>query len=365
MYFRFLENIIISEGNYMKIALLAPIEEPVPPAKYGGTELVVYNLCEQLVKMGHDVTLLASGDSKTSAKLVPIFDRALRTNPETNSTEVRDVYKYIGTAKVIDYLQKNKFDIIHNHIGWRVLAMSSLLDSPTVTTLHGSLQVTILQKAFSLFKGANYISISDNQRKPMPELNYLATVYNGLDISKFKFFPEGQDYFAFLGRMSSEKGPVQAIQIAKAAGVKLIMAAKVDKADEKYFKEQVEPLIDGEQIKFIGEVDHDGKIELLGNARALIAPIQWEEPFGLFFIEAMACGTPVITMNRGSVPEIVVNNKTGFICENEAEAVEKIKILDTISRKDCFDHVNTNFSSEKMAEGYLAAYEKALQKNVA
>jgi len=345
----------------MKIAMLAPSEEPVPPVKYGGTELVVYNLCEQLVKMGHDVTLLASGDSKTSAKLVPIFDRALRTDPEVNALDFRDVYKFIGTGKVIDYLQKNKFDVIHNHIGWRILAMSQLIDTPTVTTLHGPLDIAYQQKVYGMFKDANYISISNSQRKPMPELNFLATVYNGLDISRFKFYPEAKDYFAFLGRMSPEKGPVQAIQIARAAGVKLVMAAKVDKVDEKYFKEQVEPLIDGEQIKFIGEVDHAGKLELLGNARALLAPIQWEEPFGLFFVEAMACGTPVITMNRGSVPELVINEKTGFICQNEAEAIEKIKIIDTIDRKACFDHVNANFSSEKMAEGYVAAYQKAIE----
>jgi glycosyltransferase involved in cell wall biosynthesis len=345
----------------MKIVMLAPFEEPVPPAKYGGTELVVYNLCEQLVKMGHDVTLLATGDSTTSAKLVPIFEKSLRSSPETNAIEFRDVYKYIGAGRVIDYLQKNKFDVIHNHIGWRILAMSQLLNEPTVTTLHGPLDIPSQQKVYGLFKEANYISISESQRKPMPELNFLATVYNGLDIDKFKFFPEAKDYFAFLGRMSPQKGPVQAIQIAKAAGVKLVMAAKVDIVDEKYFKEQVEPLIDGEQIKFIGEVDHAGKLELLGNARALLAPIQWEEPFGLFFVEAMACGTPVITMNRGSVPELVINEKTGFICQNEEEAIEKIKIIDTIDRKACFDHVNANFSSEKMAEGYVAAYQKAIE----
>lgn len=346
----------------MKIAMLAPFEEPVPPRKYGGTELVVYNLCEQLVKMGHDVTLLATGDSTTSAKLVPIFEKSLRSDPEVNAIDFRDVYKYIGVGKVIDYLQKNKFDIIHNHIGWRVLAMSQLLNGPTVTTLHGPLDIPYQQKVYGLFKDASYISISNSQRKPMPELNFVATVYNGLDIDKFKFFPEAKDYFAFLGRMSPEKGPIQAIQIAKTAGVKLVMAAKVDKVDEKYFKEQVEPLIDGEQIKFIGEVDHAGKLDLLGNAKALLAPIQWEEPFGLFFVEAMACGTPVITMNRGSVPELVINNKTGFICENEEEAVAKVALIDTINRKTCYDHVNENFSSKRMAEGYLAAYEKVLQK---
>lgn len=344
----------------MKIAMLAPFEESVPPKKYGGTELVVYNLTEQLVKMGHDVTLLATGDSITSAKLEPIVKQSLRTDPEVKKYDLREVYKFVGLAKVVSYLQKNKFDIVHNHIGWRMLAFSDMYEMPSVTTLHGPLDISYQQKVYDLFKDANYVSISNSQRKPMPELNFVANVYNGLDISKFKFFPAAKDYFAFLGRMSPEKGPVQAIQIAKKTGSKLIMAAKVDTVDEKYFKEKVEPLIDGEQIKFIGEVDHAGKLELLGNAKALLAPIQWEEPFGLFFVEAMACGTPVITMNRGSVPELIIDGKTGFICESEDQAAEKVKIINTIDRKVCFDHVNNNFSSERMAEGYLAAYSKIL-----
>lgn len=344
----------------MKIAMLAPLEETVPPKKYGGTELVVSNLTEQLVQMGHDVTLLASGDSITSAKLEPIFEKSLRSDPEVNQFDLRDTYKFIGVGRAVSYLQKNKFDIIHNHIGWRVLAFNNLFNAPSITTLHGPLDILYQQKVYGFYKNANYVSISRSQRKPMPDLNFVATVYNGINISTFKFFPSHKDYFAFLGRMSPEKGPVQAIQIAKKAGIKLIMAAKIDAADKKYFKAEVEPLIDNKQIKFIGEVGHAGKLELLGNAKALLAPIQWEEPFGLFFIEAMACGTPVITMNRGSVPELIVDNKTGFICKNEDQAAEKIKIIDTIDRKTCFDHVNKNFSSQRMAEGYLAAYKKIL-----
>lgn len=345
----------------MKIAMLAPFEEPVPPKKYGGTELVVYNLTEELVKMGHDVTLLATGDSTTSAKLEPIFEKSLRSDPEVNESDLKDVFKFIGVGKVTSYLQKNKFDIVHNHIGWRVLAFSNLFNAPCITTLHGPLDIPYQQKVYGLFKDSNYVSISQNQRKPMPELNFVANVYNGIDISKFKFFPVAKDYFAFLGRMSPEKGAVQAIQIAKKTGVQLIMAAKVDSVDEKYFKTNIEPLIDGKQIKFIGEVDHAGKLELLGNARALLLPIQWEEPFGLVFVEAMACGTPVISMKRGSVPELIIDNKTGFICENEDQAAEKIKLIDTIDRKVCFDHVNNNFSSKRMAEGYLAAYNKIIE----
>jgi len=344
----------------MKIAIVSPFEEAVPPKKYGGTELVVYNLTEQLVKMGHDVTLLATGDSTTSAKLEPIFEKPLRSDPEVNKFGLRDVLKSVGVGKVVSYLQKNRFDIVHNHIGWRFLAFSDLLNCPTITTLHGPLNILYQQKVYDLFKSANYVSISQNQRKPVPELNFVANVYNGIEISKFKFFPTPKDYFAFLGRMSPEKGPIEAIRIAKKAKIKLIMAAKVDAVDVKYFKEQVKPLIDEKQIQFIGEVDHKGKLELLGNARALISPIQWEEPFGLVFVEAMACGTPVIAMNRGSVPELIIDKKTGFVCENEDQAAEKIKLIDTIDRKTCYDHVNNNFSSQRMAEGYLAAYTKIL-----
>jgi glycosyltransferase involved in cell wall biosynthesis len=181
-------------------------------------------------------------------------------------------------------------------------------------------------------------------------------------MAKFRQNYEPKDHFVFLGRMSPEKGPVQAIQIARKAGVKLIMAAKVDLVDEEYFKKEVEPLIDDEQIKFIGEVDHEEKVDLLGSAKALIAPIQWEEPFGLFFTEAMACGTPVIAMRRGSVPEIIVDKKTGFICDSIDEAVAKIRDVDMIDRKSCYEHVKENFSSEKMAQDYIKAYERVLRK---
>lgn len=347
----------------MKVAIVAPFEESVPPYKYGGTELVVHNLTEQLVKMGHDVTLLASGDSRTDAKLEFIFEKSLRGIPELFDMKLRDVYKLIGIGKVVSYLVENKFDIIHNHIGWRLLPFENIFGCPVVTTLHGPLDVSYQQKVYGEYKQSNYISISINQRKPMPELNFVANIYNGIDIDEFKQNYEPKDYFAFLGRMSPEKGPVQAIQVARKAGVKLIMAAKVDVVDKEYFKKEVEPLIDNDQIKFIGEVSHSEKVEFLGSARGLIAPIQWEEPFGLFFIEAMACGTPVLAIRRGSVPEIVKDNKTGFICDSVEEIAEKIKRIDEIDRKSCFKHVKNNFSSEKMAKEYIEAYKKIMEKN--
>lgn len=345
----------------MKIAVASPFEEKVPPLRYGGTELVVSNVVENLVAMGHDVTLLATGDSQTAAHLVPIFKRPLREIEELKNLQLRDTYKFMGVGKAVAYLAKNKFDVIHNNIGWRLLPFEEILGCPVVTTLHGPLDIAYQQRVYGEYRSSRYISISLNQRKPMPELNFIANVYNGIDISKFRFYPKHKDYFAFLGRMSPEKGPVQAIKIAKAAGVKLVMAAKVDAVDEEYFRKEVEPLIDEDQIKFVGEVDHEGKLELLGNAKALLAPIQWEEPFGLFFVEAMACGTPVISMRRGSVPEIILDKKTGFICDSSEEAVEKIKDLDTIDRKFCFDYASDKFSAAHMAENYLKAYEKAVK----
>ena len=344
----------------MNIAILAPFEETVPPKKYGGTELVVYNVIEQLAKRGHEVTLVAAGNCQTSARLVKIFETTVREMPEASDINFRNAYKYIGLGRVAEYFSQNKFDIIHNNIGWRVLAFEKILGSPVITTLHGPLDVPYQQKVYGTYKASNYVSISLSQRKPMPELNFVANVYNGLDMDKFKFFPEGGDYFAFLGRMSPEKGPVQAIQAAKAAGVKLIMAAKVDSVDKKYFENEVKPLIDNKQIQFIGEVDHAGKLELLGHAKALLGLIQWEEPFGLFFTESMACGTPVIAMNRGSVPELVKDGITGYICSSQEEAVAAIGKIEALDRKTSYEHVLNNFSSVQMADGYLEAYKKVI-----
>jgi glycosyltransferase involved in cell wall biosynthesis len=346
----------------MKIAVLAPFEESVPPKTYGGTELVVSHVVEELVRMGHDVTLVASGDSETSAKLVPVFERSIRATAEAQDMKVRDALKYMGLGKVMTYLARNSFDIVHNHIGWRVLPFEKMLDCPVVTTLHGPLDVPYQQRVYGAYKDSNYVSISLNQRRPMPELNFVANVYNGIDVGSFDFHAEPQDYFAFLGRMSPEKGPVQAIRIAKRAGVKLVMAAKVDAVDRAFFEKEVEPLIDGEQIRFIGEVGHEEKNALLGGAKALLAPIQWEEPFGLFFVEAMVCGTPVVAMSRGSVPEIVVDGKTGFACGDEEEAVEAIGRVGSLDRKTCREHASARFSKEKMAQGYVGAYEAVLAK---
>jgi glycosyltransferase involved in cell wall biosynthesis len=345
----------------MKIVQIAPFEERVPPIKYGGTELIVYNITEELIKRGHEVYLIASGDSETSAQLFPVFPTSIRKIPEAQDVKVRDAMKFIGTGKALKFLKEIKADVIHNHLGWRFLPFADFTTCPVVTTLHGPLDVPYMQFFHKQFSQANFVSISNSQRKPLPALNYVSTVYNGIDISKLEFNEKPKDYFAFLGRMSPEKGPVQAIQIAKLAGVKLKMAAKVDAVDQDYFKKEVEPLIDGKQIEFIGEIGPEEKSDFLKNAIGLLAPIQWEEPFGLFFVEAMACGAPVIACNRGSVPEIVKDKKTGIIIETIEDGVEAIKNIDKINRMDCRKQVEENFTVEKMVDGYEKVYEKILR----
>ncbi len=346
----------------MKIVQLAPFEEAVPPPKYGGTELVVYNLTQELVKRGHKVYLIASGDSKTNAKLLSIFPKALRKYPEAKDMKMRDSLKFIGVGKVLEYLKDLDVDIIHNHIGWRLLPFTPLLKKPVITTLHGPLDIKYQKTIYGQFKKANFVSISNNQKEPLPDLNYIATVYNGIDIKKFPFSEKRGNYLAFLGRMSPEKGPVEAIKVAKKSSLELKIAGKIDVVDKEFFEKKVAPFIDNKQIKFLGETNHKEKVELLKNAKALLTPIQWREPFGLFFVEAMACGTPVIAFNRGSVPEIIKDGETGFIVRNVEEMAEAIKNIDKISRKKCRERVEKYFTVGKMADGYEKVYYEILKK---
>ena len=345
----------------MKIAQIAPFEEPVPPKKYGGTERIVYHLTEELVKNGHNVTLFATGDSKTSAKLLSIFPKALRSIKIGQNLKAREAYKLIGLAKVIGILLKENFDIIHNHIGWRFLPFIKILKTKVVTTLHGPLDIGYQRFIYQKFPNSYYISISKNQREPLPKLNFVGNVYNGIDIRSFPFKEKSGNYLAFLGRMSPEKGPLEAIKIAKKMKMKLVMAAKIDLVDKEYFSKKIEPLIDNRMIKFIGEVGHKKKVQLLQNAKATLVPINWREPFGLVLTESMSCGTPVIAFKRGSVPEIIKDKKTGFIVKNVDEAVESLKKIDQIDRRDCRKWVEEKFTSEKMANGYEKIYSKVLK----
>lgn len=346
--------------------MVAPLEERVPPPKYGGTELIVYNLTEELVKMGHHVDLYAVGTSITSGNLIAIFPKPVRTDPIFGKNPaLRDAAKYLGIARIVENINEKKYDLIHNHLGWRLNVFKTFIKkTPMLTTLHGPLtsppHQIFLKK---MFPDHNYVAISNNQRRPVKKLNYRATVYNGIQIEKFTFESKPGNYLAFLGRMSPEKGPVHAIKIAKAAKMPLIMAAKIDVVDKEYFAKEVKPLIDGKQIKYIGEIGHPQKFRLLKNAKALLATIQWEEPFGLFMIEAMACGTPVVAFRRGAVPEIVKDKITGFIIKDKdiMGAATAIKKLDQISRPACRRHVEKNFTSKIMAENYLKVYKKLLK----
>lgn len=348
----------------MRIALIAPFEESVPPEKYGGTELVVYNLAESLVDMGHEVFLLASGESKTRAKLISVFPRAIRREEYASDANIRNSLKFMGIARVLDELKKINIDIVHNHIGWRLLPFEGIAGKRIVTTLHGPLDVPYQQFVYGLFKDTPYISISNSQREPFNKLNFIGTVYNGIDISLFDFTEKTEGYLAFLGRMSPEKGPKVAIEVAKKAGMKLVMAAKVDAVDKEYFEREIEPLIDGEQVVFLGEVGPEEKNKLLRNAACLLATIQWREPFGLFMAEAMACGTPVIATDMGSAREIVADGETGFVVKNDIdEFVNAVNKISSLSRAACRARAEKMFSKEKMAANYVEAYEKVINGN--
>jgi glycosyltransferase involved in cell wall biosynthesis len=340
----------------MRIAQIAPLWERVPPPAYGGIELIVGLLTDELVNRGHDVTLFASGDSITRAKLASIHPQALRLDP---SIKECGIYEMLQLAQV--YERAGEFDLIHSHIGCAALPYTRLTKTPTVHTLHG-IFTPDNQKMYGYAKTQPYISISDAQREPRLELNCVATVYNSIDVESHQFFstPDEPAYLAFLGRMSPEKGPRQAIEIAKATGIPLKMAGKVDPVDVEFFDREVKPLIDGEFIQFLGEADHNMKNNLMGRAIATLFPIQWREPFGLVTIESMAAGTPVIAIGLGAVPEIIAHGYSGFICNSVAECIAAISQIPSISRSACREYVEHNFGVDSMTNGYEAVYQKVL-----
>ncbi len=338
----------------MRIAQVAPLHESVPPKLYGGTERVVHYLTEELVKMGHEVTLFASKDSETSAKLVPCCEQALRLS----GVKDRLAPHILQLEKVVQ--RANDFDIIHFHVDHVHFPLMRRLNTPHLTTLHGRLDLPELKPLFEEFRDMPVVSISDAQRTPLPFANWVGTVYHGLPKDLYRFYARPGDYLAFLGRISPEKRPDRAIKIAERAGMKLLIAAKVDEADKAYFEEVIKPLLKSPWVEFIGEINDKEKNEFLGKAYALLFPIDWPEPFGLVMIEAMACGTPVVAWRCGSVPEVIEEGVSGFIVESIEEAVEALEKVADIKRILCRKAFERRFTSEVMAQNYLKVYERVL-----
>ena len=348
----------------LRIAQVAPVCERVPPRLYGGTERVVHALTEELARRGHDVTLFATGDSRTSARLVPIVDRPIWSHNQFSDPTPFHVVELGQVARRID-----EFDVVHSHLDYLTFPVARCAARPVVTTLHGRLDVPELEPLFREFREPAVVSISNSQRAPLPTANWVATVYNGLELSPFSFRPASGDYLAFLGRISPEKGLETAIEVACRAGVPLKIAARLPldpvyardaDRDWEYYREVIEPLLDHPLVEYVGEVSDAEKAALLGHALALLFPIHWPEPFGLVMVEALACGTPVVARPAGAVPEIVQDGVTGYLgrsVEELAGAVERVGHLD---RAACRRAAETRFSAAAMTDGYERLYEQLL-----
>ncbi|RMH54159.1 MAG: glycosyltransferase family 4 protein [Candidatus Hydrogenedentota bacterium] len=349
----------------MKIAQISPLIESVPPKAYGGTERVVSYLTEELVRLGHEVTLFASADSKTSANLVPCTPIALRFD-ERNLEPVA-----IQMAMLEEVFHRApRFDVLHFHIDYLHLPLAVRQKVPHVATMHGRMDLPYLPIVFGKFPDAPLVSISDDQRRPLPNLNWKATIYHGLPKDLYRFQPNTGKYLAFLGRISPEKRVDRAIGIAKRTGIPLKIAAKVDRKDEQYFKEQIRPLLNDPLVEFVGEIGESEKEDFLGNALGLLFPIDWPEPFGLVMIEAFACGTPVIAYRRGSVPEVMEDGRTGFIVDPPtddeerglAEAAAAVRRLESLDRADVRRVFERRFTAERMARNYVALYRSLAER---
>ncbi len=337
----------------MRIAQIAPLAEAVPPKRYGGTERVVSYLTEELVNQGHEVTLFASGDSRTKARLMSCCPQALRLDASVN-----DPVPY--TLMMLDRVRAcaDEFDVLHFHTELEHFPIFQDMASRTVTTLHGRLDANELSPFYGRFADFPLVSISNDQRRPMPPVNWAGTVYHGLPTERLKFnaHPDG-GYLAFLGRIAPEKGPDSAIEIARQSGLPLRIAAKVDDQDREYFEEHIRPLLDDPLIQFVDEIGEAAKGEFLGQALALLFPIDWPEPFGLVMIEAMACGTPVIAYPEGAVPEIIERD-TGFLVNDTDEAVRAVRHLGELDRRTIRTRFEERFSARRMARDYVEIYRR-------
>ena len=344
----------------MKIALISSPRQVTPPVKYGGIELVVSTLAEELHMLGHDVTLLASGDSKTSATLYSIQKEATQAKTHHIDTELESAYDFRSMVTAADFLETHEFDIIHNNAEWLFLPFARRLRSPVVTTCHKNYkQAPAKGRMLMEFKELPYVSISNSQRELLPELNYVSTIHHGIDLGPYEFNDTPEDYLLFLGRITPQKNLTGAIEIAKRTNTKLLIAAKIDLKDEPYYKAEIEPLIDGESIVYLGEVGLSEKVKLLKNAKALLSPVTWSEPFGMVNIEAMACGTPVIGSNWGALPEIITP-ETGFACDTLEDMCSAVERLDTIERRKCRERVEERFNARTMTHQYVELYKSLL-----
>ena len=335
----------------MRIAQIAPLAERVPPQLYGGTERVVSALTEELVRRGHAVTLFASGDSRTAATLVPIVPRALRLDPS-----VQDAYAYTMLELGVAFGRAGAFDLIHNHLDYFAWPFARLTRTPVVTTLHGRLDLPDLLPVVREYREQPLVSISDAQRAPLAWANWVSTVHNGIDLAPYTLHERQGTYFAFIGRISPEKNLEGAIAIARRTGIPLKIAAKVDPVDEDYYAAAIRPLIDGRLVEYVGEIGEGEKAAFLGPAYALLFAVDWPEPFGLAMAEALACGTPVLALRRGSIPEVVEDGVTGFVRETEEELAEAAVRIPEIDRATCRRRAEERFSAAPMADGYEAVY---------
>jgi glycosyltransferase involved in cell wall biosynthesis len=338
----------------LRIAQIAPLYESVPPKLYGGTERVVAYLTDALINLGHRVTLFASGDSGTKATLIPICDRALRLYNHLDPL----AYHILQLQEVFE--RGNEFDILHFHTDYLHFPFSYNRNATTITTLHGRLDIDDLKPIYEKFHKMPVVSISDSQREPLPMANWIGTVHHGLPLNLYGKGEGKGNYVAFLGRISPEKRVDRAIEIAKRANLKIKIAAKIDKADQAYYEKEIKHLFTEPHVEYLGEIGESEKASLLANAVAMLFPIDWREPFGMVTIEALACGTPVIAFNHGSVSEIIEEGRTGYIVESIDEAVAALERIDEISRDDCRESFENRFSATIMAKKYLQLYEKLL-----
>ena len=342
----------------MRIAQVAPLYESVPPKYYGGTERVVSYLTEELVGQGHQVTLFASGDSETDARLLAACRRSLRLDKDCQN---QMAHHFVMLERV--FQRADEFDIIHFHVDYLHFPLSRREAITQVTTLHGRLDIPDLVPLYQEFREMPVISISNSQREPLPWANWQATVYHGLPGDIYQFHPETGSYLAFLGRISPEKRVDRAIEIAKQVGIPLKIAAKVDPVDKDYFDSVIAPLLRNSLVEFVGEIGDAEKDEFLGNAYALLFPIDWPEPFGLVMIEAMACGTPVVAYRGGAVPELMEPDHTGFIVESMQDAVKAVRRVAQLSRKRCREMFEQRFTATRMAHDYVQQFERLIASN--